>query len=245
MLVARTTRAALRARAALQPGGAQRFASAAEFPGDAATTVRAVQRARRAHSSATRPRHLPLRPQSYLRNLSNGAELYLVGTAHVSRKSAEEASAQCRLCPRKPRTDVAAASSALQVRRVIRAVQPGTVVVELCDARAARLMSPHASKPSTLADALAALGAPGSLTSKLLGLGMKGFYAAWRHAGLEPGLEFKARALRTGSTRLCSSDAPLLHRWRCRRRRCCALRSCTTPLRVHRRPPAAAAAPTQ
>jgi pheromone shutdown protein TraB len=72
-------------------------------------------------------------------------------------------------------------------------VQPNTVVVELCDVRAARLMSPDGSKPSTLADALAALGAPGSLASKLLGLSMKGFYAAWRHAGLEPGLEFKVR----------------------------------------------------
>jgi hypothetical protein len=41
----------------------------------------------------THGRRRPPRPQSYLRNLANGAELYLVGTAHVSRKSAEEASA--------------------------------------------------------------------------------------------------------------------------------------------------------
>jgi hypothetical protein len=108
-------------------------------------------------------------------------------------------------------------------------VQPGTVVVELCDARAARLMSPDGSKPSTLADALAALGAPGSLASKMLGLGMKGFYAAWRHAGLEPGLEFKARysVAALVSTQQTALDAPSLRRWRCRRRRRCARRSCT------------------
>jgi pheromone shutdown protein TraB len=81
------------------------------------------------------------------------------------------------------------------VRRVIRAVQPRTVVVELCPARAARLMAPPSAAASSphaaLSELLAALGAPGSVSAKLLGLTMKGFYAAWRHAGLEPGLEFK------------------------------------------------------
>jgi pheromone shutdown protein TraB len=81
------------------------------------------------------------------------------------------------------------------VRRAIRAVRPDTVVVELCAARAKRLMAPPSATPSSphaaLAEALRALGAPGSLSAKLLGLTMKGFYAAWRHAGLEPGLEFK------------------------------------------------------
>jgi hypothetical protein len=76
----------------------------------------------------------------------------------------------------------------------MRTVEPQTVVVELDPARARRLMAPpDPSRPSSLAEALAALGAPGSMRAKLLGLGMKGFYAAWRHAGLEPGLEFKAR----------------------------------------------------
>ena len=104
-----------------------------------------------------------------MRNLDNGAEVFLVGTAHVSRASADE------------------------VRRVIRAVRPGTVVVELCPARAARLMSPEPPRAphEALAELLAALGAPGGLSAKLLGLTMKGFYAAWRHAGLEPGAEFK------------------------------------------------------
>ena len=81
-----------------------------------------------------------------------------------------------------------------QVRQVIRAVRPDTVLVELCPARARRLMAPHdASRPSSLAEVLASLGGAGSLGEKALGLGLKGFYAAWRHAGLEPGLEFKVR----------------------------------------------------
>lgn len=54
---------------------------------------------------------------SLLRSLSNGDEVYLVGTAHISKKSAEE------------------------VRSVIRAVRPDTVFLELCDARAAAMRS--------------------------------------------------------------------------------------------------------
>ena len=82
--------------------------------------------------------------------------------------------------------------AARQVRQVIRAVRPDTVLVELCAARARRLMAPpDASRPSSLAEALQSLGGAGTLGEKVLGLGLKGFYAAWRHAGLEPGLEFK------------------------------------------------------
>lgn len=36
------------------------------------------------------------------------------------------------------------------------------------------------------------LQAPGSVTSKALALGLRGMYGLWRHAGLEPGGEFKA-----------------------------------------------------
>ena len=50
---------------------------------------------------------------SYLRDLRTGNEVYLIGTAHVSKKSAEE------------------------VRDVIQAVRPDTVFVELCEKRAA------------------------------------------------------------------------------------------------------------
>ena len=52
---------------------------------------------------------------SLLRGLRTGAEVYLIGTAHVSRASAD------------------------QVRATIRAVRPTTVFVELCPERAERL----------------------------------------------------------------------------------------------------------
>ena len=77
---------------------------------------------------------------SYLRNLSNGDEVYLVGTAHISRKSADE------------------------VRHVIRSVRPDTVFLELCDARAAamrRSMSGNSDEggiPEPLRQLLSALG---------------------------------------------------------------------------------------
>lgn len=106
---------------------------------------------------------------SYLRNLDNGAEVYLVGTAHISKRSAEE------------------------VQRIMRTVKPSTVLVELCAARAKQLMAPPGGKSShsMLSEVLRTLGAPGDAATKLLSLGMKGFYAAWKHAGLEPGLEFR------------------------------------------------------
>ena len=48
------------------------------------------------------------------------------------------------------------------------------------------------SAGDSLSELLRLLRAPGSLTSKVLGVGMRGFYGAWRHAGLEPGGEFVA-----------------------------------------------------
>ena len=54
---------------------------------------------------------------SYLRDLRTGNEVFLVGTAHISRKSAEE------------------------VRSVIKSVKPDTVFLELCAARAAAMRS--------------------------------------------------------------------------------------------------------
>ena len=49
---------------------------------------------------------------SYLRDLRTGNECFLIGTAHISKKSAEE------------------------VREVIRRVKPDTVMLELCEGRA-------------------------------------------------------------------------------------------------------------
>ena len=77
---------------------------------------------------------------SYLRNLRNGDEVYLVGTAHISRKSADE------------------------VRNVIRSVRPDTVFLELCDARAAAMRRSMSGKsdeggiPEPLRQLLSALG---------------------------------------------------------------------------------------
>jgi len=113
---------------------------------------------------------VPLCAQTYLRNVNNGAEVYVIGTAHISKRSAEE------------------------VTDIIQRVCPSTVVVELCATRARKLMTdaPPADIATTVAELLRTLGAPGDLTTKLLAIGLRGFYAMWRHAGLEPGGEFKA-----------------------------------------------------
>lgn len=101
-----------------------------------------------------------------LHNAATGADVLVVGTAHVSR------------------------ASAAQVRDAVRDLRPATVLVELCPARKARLMTPRAKRPSAFAELLALL--PHGLAATLLGLTMRGAYALWRHAGLEPGAEFVA-----------------------------------------------------
>ena len=175
-----------------------------------------------------------------------------MGTAHVSRASAEEVRELPAFAPSLASlvlTPLTCASrcAAHQVRQVIRAVRPDTVLVELCAARARRLMAPDASWPSSLAEALAALGGAGTLGEKVLGLGLKGFYAAWRHAGLEPGLEFKV--LCRGTSLLHPQQLSLLRhhslgcvtliappcRLRWRRRRRCAAAWCTATAPPQRR----------
>ena len=64
-------------------------------------------------------------------------------------------------------------------------------MLELCATRARRLQAGVAPE-STLVELLRLLQAPGSVTSKALALGLRGMYGLWRHAGLEPGGEFKA-----------------------------------------------------
>jgi hypothetical protein len=107
---------------------------------------------------------------SVLRNIHNGAEIFLVGTAHVSRRSAEE------------------------VREVIDAVRPHAVLIELCPARAQRLRSGQAlSDADFLRDALGSLFKPGSsVGQQLFKVGLQGMYRALRNLGLDPGGEFKA-----------------------------------------------------
>ena len=80
---------------------------------------------------------------SYLRNLKNGDEIFLVGTAHISRKSADE------------------------VRSVIRSVRPDTIFLELCDARAAAMRNMLMSGNNPLSDG----GVPEPLRQLLSSLG--------------------------------------------------------------------------
>ena len=65
---------------------------------------------------------------SYLRSLTNGDEVFLVGTAHISRKSADE------------------------VRSVIRSVRPETVFLELCDERARAMRKMMMNGRNSLSD---------------------------------------------------------------------------------------------
>ena len=65
---------------------------------------------------------------SYLRSLTNGDEVFLVGTAHISRKSADE------------------------VRSVIRSVRPETVFLELCDERARAMRKMMMNDRNSLSD---------------------------------------------------------------------------------------------
>lgn len=132
-------------------GPAARQFSAAPFPADAAAVG----------SPET---------NSYLRNLQNGSEIYLVGTAHVSKASADE------------------------VRQLIRLVQPDVVLVELDEGRAARLQSGQsASLFEFLKANLPGVLKPGAQWgSSVVKFGVGGMYQAMRMMGLEPGGEFKA-----------------------------------------------------
>lgn len=80
-------------------------------------------------------------------------QIFLVGTAHVSKASAEE------------------------VRQLIRAVQPQAVMLELCAGRAARLRSGAAGDQEFLQQMLGGLAAPGnSFSQKLVQLSLPLMY---------------------------------------------------------------------
>jgi pheromone shutdown protein TraB len=103
----------------------------------------------------------------FLRNLHNGAEVFVVGTAHVG------------------------TGSARQVVETISAVRPSSVFLELCPARAARLAAAPGGDAEWLHGALAALAAaPGGRAAAALALA--GFYRLLRAAGLEVAGEFSA-----------------------------------------------------
>lgn len=104
-----------------------------------------------------------------LRNLGNGAEVHLVGTAHVSKASSEE------------------------VREVIQAVQPQTVFVELDAQRGQQLRrgtpEDHNNLKVFLNNVVSGYGL--NIPTELLKQGFRGFYKALQSMGMEPGLEFK------------------------------------------------------
>lgn len=107
---------------------------------------------------------------SFLRNLDNGAEIFLCGTAHVSKKSAHE------------------------VREMIRIIQPQTVFVELCQQRAHRLRTgKQTTDADFLRESLNQFFQPGTnIGQNLFKVGMQGFYRALQSLGMEVGGEFKA-----------------------------------------------------
>ncbi|KAL4436127.1 hypothetical protein ABPG77_005575 [Micractinium sp. CCAP 211/92] len=95
------------------------------------------------------------------------AQIFLVGTAHVSRQSAEE------------------------VRDMIRLVKPGAVMVELCAGRAARLRS-GTTDQDFLKQMLGSMFAPGgSLSQKLVQVSLPMMYRVMKLLGMDPGGEFK------------------------------------------------------
>ena len=108
-----------------------------------------------------------------LRNLRNGAAVYILGTAHISARSAQ------------------------QTTELIRTVRPDTVVVELDARRAERLRremerDAHDSGESFLTDLFQSFASnrSGSLLAKLLEPMLRSWYRSFRVAGLIPGGEF-------------------------------------------------------
>lgn len=103
----------------------------------------------------------------YLRNGETGADVYLVGTCHVSEKSAQ------------------------QVKQVINFVEPNVIAVELCKRRVQSLQHLESSQRNLLQLILDSWKVPGGLLKKLLRLYLGLQYHHLRVVGFEPGKEFK------------------------------------------------------
>jgi pheromone shutdown protein TraB len=186
---------------------------------------------------------------SMIRDARKPRDIYLLGTAHVSKRSADEA------------------------RDLIRLVQPSTVFVELCPARAAKLRAGHteddfmrdirraaqkqlAASPlaglAAASPALTNLGGAGPL-ARLLGGGagsggsggpgakdpfeflFKRLYGMFKAYGVVPGLEFKVameEAERIGAEVVCGdrSQTETLDRLRRAAARTDWLKALTTPM---------------
>lgn len=103
---------------------------------------------------------------SHLRDAHADREIYLVGTAHVSQRSADE------------------------VSELIRLVRPDHVAVELCPARAARLRAGDGEQD--FAAALQRAFGAGAGGTGLLGAAFQALNGLWKQYGLVPGVDFKA-----------------------------------------------------
>ncbi|KAH9319173.1 hypothetical protein KI387_020942, partial [Taxus chinensis] len=104
---------------------------------------------------------------SYLQNSVNGAEVYLVGTNHISEKSAQ------------------------LVKQVVGFVNPNIIAVELCIRRAESLQQPQSKHPSILKLFSNSWEVPGSPHMKLVHFSLHFLYHNLRVIGFEPGKEFK------------------------------------------------------
>jgi pheromone shutdown protein TraB len=109
---------------------------------------------------------------SFLRNLDTGAEIFLLGTAHISEQSAQE------------------------VRDMITLIKPDVVMIELCPGRAERLRKGQSSDAEFFKDALSQLFRPGAhLGQQLVKLSLQGMYRMLHNLGMDVGGEFKAAML--------------------------------------------------
>lgn len=127
-------------------------------------------------SKATTPSLAPDSAQSngtvvYLKNEANGAEIYLLGTSHVSQRSVDE------------------------VREVIERVKPDFVMVELCRKRYEVMESRAGQKdsPAAFVEQVARMltSRTVGVVGKLVGIGLSSFYRLLSFRGLHPGKEFE------------------------------------------------------
>ncbi|KAI3846451.1 hypothetical protein MKW92_042923 [Papaver armeniacum] len=117
-----------------------------------------------------------------LKNSNTGGQLYLVGTVHVSKKSAET------------------------VKKVIDYVSPDVVAVELCFKRAIGLMKWKPEEDTFCKLFRSSMRAPGGLCMKIYIFILNYWYHRLHADGIFPGLEFKVameESARVGALCIC------------------------------------------
>ncbi|GAM28714.1 hypothetical protein SAMD00019534_118900 [Acytostelium subglobosum LB1] len=130
------------------------------------------------YSTTSLSRNVNDDPIFYHRDLHSNKDVFVIGTAHISKRSAE------------------------QVKQFIRDVKPDTVVLELCQSRFDKLKSEQnvrniepyqQSKPLTsiFAEIMAGLRSGQLNAGNILNILIKNYYNTFRVMGIVPGLEFK------------------------------------------------------